>query len=74
MTDKQKLLQVVLDQTGKIVDMETPVDSLGLDSLEFIDLMFEVEKAFNAKIEDTSIIRINKVGDILTEALAARIV
>ena len=74
MSDEQKLLEIVLEETGKIVEMDTPVDSMDLDSLEFVNLLLQVENAFNAKIADTAIIRINKICDILTEALAARIV
>jgi acyl carrier protein len=74
MTDEQKLLQLILDETGKVVEPDTPLESLKMDSLEFVNLILQVDNTFNSKISDLAMIRINKVSDFLTEALAARIV
>ena len=74
MSDEQKLLQLILDETGKVVVPDTPLESLKMDSLEFVNLILQVDNTFNSKISDLAMIRINKVSDFLTEALAARIV
>ena len=74
MTDEQLVLQVVLDNSGHIADLNTTIESLDLDSLEFVELMLQVENAFSVKIPEVAMVRINKVLDILTEINAARLV
>ena len=74
MTDEQKILETILRETGKIVDSETAFDSLNLESLEFLDLVLQIETALAIKFSDLAIVRMNKVGDVLVEADAARLI
>ena len=37
-----ELLKVIQDETGLRAELNTPVDDLGLDSLEFVDLMMVI--------------------------------
>jgi acyl carrier protein len=52
-------------ETGKAVTEETTIDSLGLDSLDFLDLMLAVEKESGKKVPDDKFGDLHTVGDIV---------
>jgi acyl carrier protein len=65
MTDEEKILGIILEETGSVVELDTDFDSLKLDSLGFADLVLKCENAFNVAIPQASLIRMNTAEDIL---------
>lgn len=65
-TDRtHELLALVLEETGKIADPDTRLDSLDLDSLDFLELVNSFEKRFKTKVPDADFIKLNRVSDFL---------
>ncbi len=46
------------------IALETRLDALGIDSLEFMEMMIQVQGAFEVEIPDEQIARLNTVEDI----------
>lgn len=64
MTILDKVISVVSRETGvRALDASTPLDSLGLDSLEFVCLMQAIQGEV-ADIPDSDWAAINTVGEI----------
>ena len=49
---------------GSALDPETPLASLHIDSLAFIDFMFKVETEFDIRVPDERISRMRTIGDL----------
>ena len=47
------------------VKMETIISETGIDSLDLLDLVVEVEKKYKIKIDDNSLLNIKTVKDIV---------
>lgn len=59
------ILEVIKQETGKSVDIDDDIDSLGIDSLEFVALIQTIEKEYDCSIPDSEFARINTVRDIV---------
>ena len=46
------------------VDPNAPLDTLGIDSLSFIEFMFKVEEEFGVSVSDEDLKRIKTLGDL----------
>jgi acyl carrier protein len=66
MSHEQLILAMVESASGKFATLETPIDDLNFDSLDFVDLMLKVQSEFDVTIPDKDFTRIEKVQDILT--------
>ena len=64
----QDILSVIEQQTGHKVDSDTPIDSLGLDSLDFIDLLLAIERETGVVVPDSKVADIHTIADILKAA------
>lgn len=51
---------------GKEVTLETTFKELGLDSLDLVDLVFEMEEEIGIQFEDDELMQIKTVKDLLT--------
>lgn len=51
---------------GKEVTLETTFKDLGLDSLDLVDLVFEMEEEIGIQFEDDELMQIKTVKDLLT--------
>lgn len=51
---------------GKEVTLETTFKDLGLDSLDLVDLVFEMEEEIGIQFEDEELMQIKTVKDLLT--------
>ena len=49
---------------GSALDPETPLASLHIDSLAFIDFMFKVETEFDIRVPDERISSMRTIGDL----------
>ena len=59
----ENVIAVVDDETGKKVSADTELDTLGLDSLDFLALLIRV-----GSIPDNVVPRINTVNDLYLAA------
>jgi len=56
------------------LDPKAPLDSLGIDSLSFIEFMFKIEEEFGVSVSDEELKRIRNLADLerhIAAALAA---
>ncbi len=71
---RKLLVTVNEDLEGKVEDLQDDAqlrDSLGLDSLQVTELLFEIEEKFGAKIEDEEAMQLRTFGDVL-DLIAAK--
>ncbi len=57
------------------LDPKAPLDTLGIDSLSFIEFMFKVEEEFGVSVSDQDLKGIKTLGDLerhVAAALAAK--
>jgi acyl carrier protein len=57
------------------LDPQAPLDTLGIDSLSFIEFMFKVEEEFGVSVSDQDLKGIKTLGDLerhVAAALAAK--
>lgn len=60
---------------GNALDPHTPLTSLHIDSLAFVDFMFKVEQEFGIRVPDQRIGSMRTIGDVersISELLTAR--
>ena len=57
--------EVLCDDSVEITEESSLLDELGLDSLETMELMMEVEAAFEVTIPETEIGNFSKVKDFI---------
>jgi acyl carrier protein len=63
---KYKLLKFVADKVpGTPVSIDMSISELGLDSLEFIELIQAFENEFHAVVPDEDVIQINTIADLV---------
>ena len=60
----ERLLDFIQAEIGSPVSRETPMDALGLDSLEMLDFQLECEKRFGKHIPDEMQGKLITVGDL----------
>lgn len=66
---KEKLLDIISRETGyrrEILSMDTPIDSLGIDSLEFVELMLAISNEIG-EVPRESYPSLQTVRDIVME-------
>lgn len=63
MNTLKKVIEIVKQETGAEVNADTALESLGLDSLEFVELMLAIAKDC-ADIPDAHWGELNTVGDM----------
>ena len=53
------------------LDATAPLDSLGIDSLSFIEFMFKIEEEFGVSVSDEDLKGIKTLGDLERHVAAA---
>jgi acyl carrier protein len=53
------------------LDPKAPLDTLGIDSLSFIEFMFKVEEEFGVSVSDEDLKGIKTLGDLERHVAAA---
>lgn len=61
---REKILELVTDAASTSVTEDSTFLSLGLESLEFLELMRDVEQLTGKKIADEQIVAMQTVGDL----------
>jgi acyl carrier protein len=62
---KETVLRVVERETGRAATLETPLDELGLDSLDFLDLTLAIGAETGRPLSHTRLQEIETVGDLV---------
>jgi acyl carrier protein len=52
-------------QEVSAIDLETPISELGVDSVGFFVVLFELEKRFGITLPDTAAETVKTVGDVV---------
>ena len=65
----EEIYAIIERETGRFVDGSTPLLELNIDSLEFLDLLLEINKETGLTAPDAKIHEFKTVGD-LVRALA----
>jgi len=47
------------------LSLDAPLDSLGIDSVDFVSIMFAVEEKYTITVEDNEIARDKTLGDMI---------
>ncbi|MBA7589678.1 Acyl carrier protein [subsurface metagenome] len=69
MESMDRIKKIIVKQSGidesKITENSSFLDDLGLDSLDIIELIMELEEEFNIEIPDKEAEKIKTVGDVI---------
>lgn len=65
----QAILGIVREYTHATLSPEARFDELGIDSLEFVQIITDVESALHIRIPNEVLPKIRTVRDLLEEAL-----
>ena len=60
-----ELLILIEQETGKTASLDTKIQDLGIDSLDFLALIVEVQTKFSVTIKDAEIPKIQTIQDLL---------
>lgn len=64
----EKIKQILVDTTSVDIDKVTPEatlkEDLGIDSLDSVEMVLEIENEFDIKLEDSEIQTLITVGDV----------
>ena len=69
MSTQKKLIKILknhqpdIDETN--LSMDTPISELGIDSLDFIEVVFEIETIFGIEIPDEKLSDLRNIEDFL---------
>ena len=59
------IIELLEEKTGKTLAEDSPVDAMGLDSLEFVQLILDVEEYTNRKIDDRKAAEAQTIGELV---------
>ncbi len=65
MINQDKVLNIIKKRTDKKFNNSTDIKLLGLDSLDLVELVIEIEDELNIKIPDQDLPNIKTIDDLL---------
>ena len=65
MTIFESIQQAIKNKTGKTVTLDTNLREIGLDSLELLDFVIDLEKKLDIRLPDEDLGRLNTVKDVV---------
>lgn len=68
----EEIKKVIKDKFNKEVKLDTILTETGIDSLDLLDLVVEVENNNNIKIDDEELLNIKTIKDIV-KAIASKL-
>jgi len=71
-TDEELVLETILEETGQLAASDTTMDALGLESLDFLELMLRIEDVTGVRIPAAKVQTIERVADIYAALEAER--
>ena len=63
--EMQLVIQEQLDREDIVLTEATKLDDLGVDSIEFMEFIINLEDEFSLEISDNTIVHMDKVSDLL---------
>ncbi len=64
MINQDKVFDIIKKRTDKKFNNSTEIKLLGLDSLDLVELVMEIEDALNIKIPDEELTNIKTIDDL----------
>ncbi|CRX37200.1 / acpA / Acyl carrier protein /:72637 Forward [Candidatus Hepatoplasma crinochetorum] len=61
-----ELKKIAKKETGKDISKDDTFRDLGIDSIDLLDFVMKVENHFNIKIEDSELLKINSISDVIS--------
>jgi acyl carrier protein len=71
-TDEELVLETILAETGQLAASDTTMDALGMQSLDFLELMLRIEDVTGVRIPAAKVQTIERVADIYAALEAER--
>ena len=65
MINQEVILNILSKRTNKKFNNSTEIKLLGLDSLDLVELITEIEDELNVKIPDEELVNIKTIDDLL---------
>ncbi|MGL6125434.1 MAG: acyl carrier protein [Metamycoplasmataceae bacterium] len=65
MINQDVILNIVKKRTNKKISISTDIRSIGLDSLDLVEIVMEIEKEFDIKIPDEKLTNIKNIDDLI---------
>jgi len=65
MTIEEKIIKIITEQVGERVHANSNIIDAGADSLDAVEIIMEVEEAFEIEISDEDADKFKTVGDIV---------
>ena len=65
MNHKEYVIKKISALTSKAIDETTPLKDLGIDSLDLLEVITEVEEELSIEVSDEQITAFNTIGDII---------
>ncbi|BDV03342.1 MAG: hypothetical protein HPPSJP_0630 [Candidatus Hepatoplasma scabrum] len=60
-----ELKKIAKKETGKVIEKNDTFRDLGIDSIDLLDFVMKIEGHFNVKIEDSELLKINSINDLV---------
>lgn len=61
-----ELKKIAKKETGKDISKDDTFRDLGIDSIDLLDFVMKIENHFNIKIEDSELLKINSISDVIS--------
>ncbi len=61
----EKIKQEILKEKNIEIDKNTKFKEIGIDSIDLLDFVVKIEEEFNVVIDDSKLLEIEKVSDIV---------
>ncbi len=68
----KEIQKLIKDKFGKTVKIDSKLSEIGVDSLDLLDLVVEAEEKHSVRIEDSELLNMETVKDIVT-AISSKI-
>lgn len=69
---QEKILNTIIEKINQNVTLDTKIIDLGIDSLDLMTYIFEIEETFSVEIDQDSLVNLNTIGD-LVNAIEAKL-
>ena len=66
MTTEQKVLELVVAECCMPCEVDSAFDDLNMDSLDFVDLILQIDNEFGVKIPEPELTKMETVSDLIS--------
>lgn len=61
----KRVLEILADETGEAVTADSAIDSLGMDSLDYLDAIVRLEAEFEVEIPEAAAVEFETAADLI---------